>query len=561
VIGRARAVLAIAVLLAGGTAVPGSEALAQDVIVRGSAGHRTIALTFDDGSDPGRCLQIGRILDKAGVPATWFPNGFRVRSAPNVWRSLARRFPMANHTMNHPSLVGRSRAEIRAEVLRNERLIERITGRRMLHLLRPPFGAYDRRVVREARRLGYRVVLWSLSAADTSPRSTDRAIAVRALSGGPGSIILMHCGPEVTPRILPVVIARYACAGYRFAELDGLLAGRRGVRAKVTCPAGALPPAPKRRAPKQRAPKRQTSRPDREARPEVTRAPGPAESRVVSYDLGAATVAQPGLRGTRFAEMPVELRGIVAAPVGDGPFPVALVVHGSYASCDAPLVDDVDPWPCPTEHDLRQFEGFGELAEALAERGYLAVVPDLSAEYTNGFGWAPFGERTVAIVDAHLAALADGTGFPTGLANKADLDRLVLVGHSRGGALAVRYATDEAAGRDPRALALLTPAWMAPEAAIPEMMPTALVMASCDGDVGLESPLRFLQEQLPSQRPAPTLVYTLPGGTHNAFSTKLAADKAPECADEDRMDPARQRATMGTLLPDFFDLALGIPRD
>ncbi|HEY6507129.1 MAG TPA: polysaccharide deacetylase family protein, partial [Vicinamibacterales bacterium] len=235
---RARAALAVLLLLAGGVVVPAGLALAQDVIVRGPSEHRTIALTFDDGTDPGRCLRIGRILDEAGIPATWFPNGFRVRTAPNVWRSLARRFPMANHTLNHPSLVGRSRARIRAEVLRNERLIERITGRRMLHLLRPPFGAYDRRVVREAGRLGYRVVLWSLSSADTAPHSSDRAIAVRALSGGPGTILLMHCGPEVTPRILPIVIARYACAGYRFATLDGLLAGRRGVAAKVSCPAG-----------------------------------------------------------------------------------------------------------------------------------------------------------------------------------------------------------------------------------------------------------------------------------------------------------------------------------
>ena len=61
-------------------------------------------------------------------------------------------------------------------------------------------------------------------------------------------MILMHCGPAVTPRILPVVIARYACLGFRFATLEGLLAGRSGVKARVGCPPPPLPVATSSRA-------------------------------------------------------------------------------------------------------------------------------------------------------------------------------------------------------------------------------------------------------------------------------------------------------------------------
>ncbi len=243
-------VVLLAVLLAGllvGAAAIPTVAAGDSVVSRGPATNRTVALTFDDGYAPDRCLEIADILDDHGIPATWFPNGMYVRSAPKAWRSIGQRFPIANHTLSHPSLVDLSADGIRDELLGNERTIERITGRPMLHLLRPTFGAYDDRVVRVAEGLGYQLVMWTVSAADTSPNGTDRGIAKRALTGGPGSIILMHCGPEVTPRILPIVIARYACDGYRFAALDELLAGGPGVEAEVSCPPPKLPAAERRR--------------------------------------------------------------------------------------------------------------------------------------------------------------------------------------------------------------------------------------------------------------------------------------------------------------------------
>lgn len=53
----------------------------------------------------------------------------------------------------------------------------------------------------------------------------------------------------MTPRVLPIVIARYACEGFRFASLTDLLAGRPGTEAKVTCPPPRLP-APEKRKPR-----------------------------------------------------------------------------------------------------------------------------------------------------------------------------------------------------------------------------------------------------------------------------------------------------------------------
>jgi hypothetical protein len=187
----------------------------------------------------------------------------------------------------------------------------------------------------------------------------------------------------------------------------------------------------------------------------------------------------------------------------------------------------------------------------------MTIVPDLSAEYNNGYGAAAFGERAIQIIDAHLDALAEGGGFPVDVAGLANLNRLVLAGHSRGGPLADRYITDPTATRMPRALALLTPAFLAPEAVIPPDLPTALVIAECDEDVGTEQPLLYLEKQLPPERPSPTVIYTLPGGTHNAFSTRLEANRGPACIDREVMPSGQQRDLMATFLPAFFDMALG----
>lgn len=281
------------------------------------------------------------------------------------------------------------------------------------------------------------------------------------------------------------------------------------------------------------------------------------EKLTVSYNLGETTVTQTQFApDSRFYHMPVTLQGVLALPEGAGPFPVVLFMHGAYAFCTAFGEEEVDPYPCPPENDLHQYEGFTYLAQALAERGYIAVVPDLASEFNNGFGEPIFGNRAIQIVNAHLNALANGGGFGVDVAGKADLTQLFVVGHSRGGPLAVRYTTDQSAANKVSALALLTPAFLAPEAVIPQTLPVALVIAQCDGDVGTEQPLTYLNEQLPPLRPALTTIYTLPAGTHNAFSTQLEQDRSASCSDVELLAPETQRDFATKFLPDFFDMAL-----
>ncbi|HKZ91198.1 MAG TPA: polysaccharide deacetylase family protein, partial [Candidatus Limnocylindrales bacterium] len=173
-----RAWLAMVAAVATMFGVPLGARAETTVASRADTSERVVALTFDDGWHPGRCEEIYDTLVRFGVPATWFPNAVYVRAVPALWRRIAERFPIGNHTTHHRALPNLPLRELRHEIRSDERHIESVTGRPMSKILRPPYGVYDRRVLREVGRLGYEtIVLWDVAADDTSRRATDRQVA------------------------------------------------------------------------------------------------------------------------------------------------------------------------------------------------------------------------------------------------------------------------------------------------------------------------------------------------------------------------------------------------
>ena len=59
-----------------------------------------------------------------------------------------------------------------------------------------------------------------------APNLTDafELIAGRGVSGGNGAIVLLHAGPDLTPHILPAIIAGYRARGFGFVTVPDLLA-------------------------------------------------------------------------------------------------------------------------------------------------------------------------------------------------------------------------------------------------------------------------------------------------------------------------------------------------
>jgi peptidoglycan/xylan/chitin deacetylase (PgdA/CDA1 family) len=195
--------------------------------VRVSAGPRStraVALTFDDGYDTAACASITRTLRSNGVVGTFFINGLHLKAEPRRWQAILRGQQVGNHTRSHRRLTEASDLVVQRQIMQNEALHERILGWPMLKVLRPPYGAHDRRVRSIAGALGYQyTVLWSVDSRDWQRSATVRSIIDRATGAPPGSIILMHCGPRETPAALASIIRHYRSRGIALAGLDVVL--------------------------------------------------------------------------------------------------------------------------------------------------------------------------------------------------------------------------------------------------------------------------------------------------------------------------------------------------
>lgn len=120
--------------------------------------------------------------------------------------------------------------------------------------------------------------------------------------------------------------------------------------------------------------------------------------------------------GFDFTELP--LNGTVWYPEGAGPFPLVLIAHGNH-----PMSDYSDP-------------GYAYLGEHLAGQGYIAASVD--ENFLNGlmFFDGEFKEMPLRawLLLQHLGQWRtwnETAGHP--FAGKVDLERVALIGHSRGG--------------------------------------------------------------------------------------------------------------------------------
>jgi len=128
--------------------------------------------------------------------------------------------------------------------------------------------------------------------------------------------------------------------------------------------------------------------------------------------------------GFDFTRLP--LNGLVWYPEGDGPFPLVLIVHGNHA-----MAQPSDP-------------GYAYLGQHLASRGMIAVSVDENFLNGHAFEDPDMAEMPLRawLLLKHLEAWRDWNAAPGNpFYGRVDLDRVALIGHSRGGE-AVAHAAE-----------------------------------------------------------------------------------------------------------------------
>jgi len=207
------------------------------IVTHGARTQPVVALTFDDGYSVKNCGKILDILQRRKVAATFLPYARAVAGSPTFWRRVADAgYPIANHSTTHPDMTTLTLAEATAEISTARAIVERATGHTMIRVFRPPYGAWDQTTAQAALAAGFPTLLfWEVTDVDTTSASAAGMIK-RALKGRNGSVVLLHCGPDATPKILERIIDGYMERGFGFVTVPQLLSGK--------VPASAFPPAP-----------------------------------------------------------------------------------------------------------------------------------------------------------------------------------------------------------------------------------------------------------------------------------------------------------------------------
>ncbi|GAB3966247.1 hypothetical protein GCM10029978_030940 [Actinoallomurus acanthiterrae] len=186
---------------------------------------KCIALTFDDGPGP----YTAKLLDMLAarhVKVTFFLIGGNIRGREAiVRRELAEGHAIGDHSWSHPQLSAMSDAAVRSQLVRTLGEIRRATGGGT-PLMRPPYGATNRRVAAVTRHMGMAQILWSVDTNDWLDRNSA-IVAHRAVSWAhPGDIILMHDIHPTTVNAVPKILAGLAHRGFTFVTVPELFGGR-----------------------------------------------------------------------------------------------------------------------------------------------------------------------------------------------------------------------------------------------------------------------------------------------------------------------------------------------
>lgn len=186
--------------------------------------EKKVALTFDAAWGASRTPRLLDTLDEHGIKSTFFVVTFWVEDYPAVAGEIAERgHELGLHSSTHPNFTNLADSEMIEELERNIESIQRHTGQTP-QLFRPPFGAYDDRVVRVVEKeMGLTAIQWSVDSLDWQDLSANE-MADRVLDLiHPGAIVLFHNNGLHTADALPVIIEELLARGYEMVPVSELL--------------------------------------------------------------------------------------------------------------------------------------------------------------------------------------------------------------------------------------------------------------------------------------------------------------------------------------------------
>lgn len=186
--------------------------------------NKVIALTFDDGPEPGSTDKILSVLQANQVKATFFEIGANIDANPGLTTMVKNAgMVLGNHTYDHLQAP----ADPVGQITQTDAAFARLGI--STQLFRPPFGNFSNGVVDAALKQGDVGIIWSVDPQDWSMPGTQNIINSVVSGAQPGAIVLMHDGGgdrSQTLAALPTIISTLRSQGYSFVTVPQLLGMR-----------------------------------------------------------------------------------------------------------------------------------------------------------------------------------------------------------------------------------------------------------------------------------------------------------------------------------------------
>jgi polysaccharide deacetylase family sporulation protein PdaB len=187
---------------------------------------KMLALTFDISWGDTRTEPILKVLQDKGVKkATFFLSAPWSESHPDIVKKIVDAgYEIGSHGFKHVNYSTLSEEEIRREIQTAHSILQQVTGK-STNLIRLPNGDFDKRVLRIADELNYRVIQWDVDSLDWMTPGVDQIISNVTKKAKNGSIVLLHASDSArqTHEALPAIIDNLRGKGFDFATVSELI--------------------------------------------------------------------------------------------------------------------------------------------------------------------------------------------------------------------------------------------------------------------------------------------------------------------------------------------------
>lgn len=180
--------------------------------IKGDA-DKAVYLTFDDGPHPVITPWVLELLAQHEIKATFFCVGENVRKYPEVYQQIIREgHAVGNHTQHHLNGWNHPLETYLDDIAHASQYIDS-------KLFRPPYGRIGPLQALRLKKLGYRIMMWSLLSRDFEANlKKEAALNELVKNTESGSIIVFHDSEKAESNLrflLPLYVEGVVNKGFK----------------------------------------------------------------------------------------------------------------------------------------------------------------------------------------------------------------------------------------------------------------------------------------------------------------------------------------------------------